>query len=101
LPRDRPRRGSLPSELLARLSAEPGRRALDAALDPEADPIKAGNLALKLIETADPPSQSTLELSANLTPEQVERLSLREAIAYAERLGIEVPAELPPAATQA
>jgi hypothetical protein len=77
------------------------RRALDAALDPNADPIKAGSLALRVIDTVDPPTQASLEISGALSSEQIERMSLSEAIAYANQLGIEVPAELPPAATQA
>jgi hypothetical protein len=63
--------------------------AVNAALDPESDPLKAGALALRLIETADPPSQATLEISADLTPEQIEGMSWSEALAAAKQLGID------------
>jgi hypothetical protein len=65
--------------------------AVNAALNSEADPLRAGSLALRLIETADPPSQTSLELSANLTPEDIEKLSWSEALALARQLGIEIP----------
>jgi hypothetical protein len=59
-------------------------------LDPDADPIKAGGLALRVIDAVDPVSSSTLEVSADLSPEDIEKLSWSEALALAERLGIDV-----------
>lgn len=65
--------------------------ALNAALSPETDPVKAAQLSLAIIREADPPSQSTLELSADLSREDIEKLSLSEALALARQLGIEIP----------
>jgi hypothetical protein len=72
-------------------------RAVGAALNPDADPLKAGSLAVKLIETADPPNQAVLELSAELTPEGVENLSYSDLIRLADSLGLTPPepSELP------
>jgi hypothetical protein len=53
--------------------------------------MRAGALALRVIDTVDPSSQTSLELSASLSPEQVNGLSLNEALAVAAQLGIEVP----------
>jgi hypothetical protein len=59
-------------------------------LNPDVDDAKAANLAIKLISEADPPEQATLEISADLRPEDIEKLSWSEALALAERLGIDV-----------
>jgi hypothetical protein len=67
-------------------------RAISAALDESADPLKAGHLALKVIEAADPRDQATLTVSAE---QQVENMSLAELMAFAEANGITVPT--PPA----
>jgi len=61
-------------------------RAVNAALDPSADPVKAANLALKLVLESDPPAQAAVEISGELTPDAVENLSLAQLIAVAERL---------------
>jgi hypothetical protein len=72
--------------------------AVNAALDPEADSLRAGSLALRLIETADPPAQTTLEVSADLRPEDVRNLSYRELLAVAEAYNLTPlePSETPP-----
>jgi hypothetical protein len=48
---------------------------MNAALSPESDPMKAGHLALRLIETADPPVQAEISLSGKIpqTPEEIQR----------------------------
>jgi hypothetical protein len=74
----------------------PGRRvgrAVNAVLSPEVSDEKAGKLALELIREADPPAQTTVELSTNITPEEIERMTLSEAIAYAQANGIPIPDE--------
>ena len=73
-------------------------RALTAALNPDVDDAKAAGLAMRLIETADPPAQATLELGATLTPEGVDRLSYSELLAVARQYGIPLPdlSETPP-----
>jgi len=43
-------------------------------------------MALRLIETADPAENRQIELSAQLTPDAVENLSLAQLMAVAERL---------------
>jgi hypothetical protein len=63
-------------------------RALGAALSPATDDAKAAGIAIRLIETADPPSQATLEISADLTPEDVDKLSYSELLRVAEAWGI-------------
>ena len=80
-------------------------RAVGAALDENADPIKAANLALKVIETADPGDSATLTVS---TTEDIENMSLSELLAFADAHGIdytrrpgETPPEIPPAALPA
>jgi hypothetical protein len=73
--------------------------AVNAALDPKSDPLKAANLAIRLISEADPPAQATMEVRAELTPEDVEKLSWSEALALAQQLGLELPEDdlqLPP-----
>jgi hypothetical protein len=65
------------------------RRALSAALDPGADSLRAGALAVRLIAEADPPAQATLEVSADLTPEGVDQLSYSELIQVAHQFGID------------
>jgi hypothetical protein len=72
------------------------------------DDAKAANLAIRLIAEAGPAQTASVEISGALSSEQIERMSLSEAIAYAEQLGIEVPtspealpAGLPRAATEA
>ena len=90
----------------ALLRAEVDRKAerlavtsVKAALDPETDPVKAAHLALKLIETADPPAQSTLEISGPLSAEAMEGMSLAQLLAVAESQGIDLsrpePMQLP------
>jgi hypothetical protein len=67
------------------------RTAVGAALSDESDPLKAGSLALRLIETADPPAQASLALSTELTPEGVGRLSYSELIRVAEAWNLTPP----------
>jgi hypothetical protein len=50
-------------------------------------------IALRLIETADP--VATVEVSADLSPEDVKQMSYSELIATAQAAGIEIPEELP------
>jgi hypothetical protein len=54
---------------VARKGHEPVGRALTAALSPEVDDAKAANLAIKLISEADPRSEATLEVRADLAVE--------------------------------
>jgi hypothetical protein len=61
---------------------------VNAALSAELDDAKAAGIAIRLVETADPPSQAVLEVSADLTPEDVERLSYSELIRVAQAWGI-------------
>jgi hypothetical protein len=68
---------------------------IDAALDPDADDIKAAHLALGVIREVDPPQEASLEISGALDSEAIERMSLTELLTVAERLGIEHQA--PPA----
>jgi hypothetical protein len=81
-------------EAVRRLPCHPGST-IAAALDPEADPLKRANLAVKLIEVADPGDKATLEISAT---QDVESLSLAQLIALADSRGIslERPGETPP-----
>jgi hypothetical protein len=80
-------RGALKAATLIHAERIAGR-AVSAVLDESADPIKAGSLALRLIETVDPPSQAVLELDASLRPEDVQKLSYSELIRVAEAFGI-------------
>ena len=66
-------------------------RALDAALDPDVDSLRAGQLALSIIKEADPAEKGQLVLSQELTPQGVDNLSLSELIAVAERLQLSPP----------
>lgn len=68
---------------------------ISAALSPETDPVKAAHIAMRLIETADPPSQTTLTVSAEA---DVESLSLGQLMALAEQRGIDLtrPAPIDP-----
>jgi len=70
---------------------------LDAALDPDADPLRRGALALRVIDTVDPFAKATVEVSGieNLTPEDVDKLSYAELIALAQATGMEIPEGLP------
>jgi hypothetical protein len=70
-------------------------RALGAALSPDVDDAKAAGIAMRLIETADPPAQASVEISADLRPEDVRKLSYRELIAFSLANGIEIPEGLP------
>jgi hypothetical protein len=67
-------------------SLELGGRAVGAALNPETDAAKAAGIAMRLIETADPPSEATVEISGPVDPGT---MSLSELIAYAEAHGID------------
>lgn len=71
-------------------------RAIGAALDPEADPLKAGSLALSIIREADPAVSGVLDVSTSLDPEGIESMSFRELLAVAQAHGIEV-GSTPPA----
>jgi hypothetical protein len=67
-------------------SASVGGRAVGAALSPEVEDSKAGALALRLLDAADPPSQTTVEVSG---PVDVNSMSFSELIAYADAHGID------------
>lgn len=70
--------------------AEPlARRGIDAALDPEANPIQAGRLALALLEAAEPPHAS-VSVEGSFDPSTA---SLAELLSFAERHGIAVPGQ--------
>jgi hypothetical protein len=64
-------------------------RAVGAALNPETDDAKAAGIAMRLIETADPPAQATLEISGPLTEDALKEMSLSQLIAYADAQGID------------
>jgi len=70
-------------------------RVVSAALDPGASPVAAGNLALRVIESVDPPIQAAFEVEMAQTLEEVEALSFKQLLALAARLGIETPAGSP------
>jgi hypothetical protein len=70
-------------------------RAIGAALDPESDPLKAGSLALSIIREAEPRSSATLEVTGEIDPDAIEKLSFRELMSLAASHGI-TPAETPP-----
>lgn len=75
-------------------------RAIHAALSPEVEDAKAGALALRVIEAAEPRDQSTLTLTAE---QAVEEMSLGELIAFAQANGLDVGSlgETPPTPPQA
>lgn len=68
-------------------------RAVSAALDENADPIKAANLAVKLIETADPPVQAGLTVTAE---QSIDDMPTSELLALAAQL---TPLDATPPAT--
>ena len=72
-----------------------GGRADGAALDKDADPIKAAALTLKVIETADRDS-ATLTVT---TTDDIENISLSELLAFAEAYGIDYTRPLKPLRT--
>jgi hypothetical protein len=63
-------------------------RAIDAALDPSADSLRAGSLALSIIKEAEPASSGHIELSTEITAESVDNLGLSELLVMAGRLGL-------------
>jgi hypothetical protein len=63
-------------------------RAIGAVLDPAADSLRAGKLALELIDAADPRNQAELTLSTPVDPEVVHSMSLSELLSYAQANGI-------------
>jgi hypothetical protein len=68
---------------------------MNAALDSGTDDVKAAHLSLAIMREVDPPAQATMEVRAEVTPEDVEKLSLSEAIALARELGLEIPGDDP------
>ena len=70
-------------------------RAVDAALDPQASPVAAGNLALRLIEAVDPAEKATLEVSIPSSVEAVEQLGPAALLSLAAQLGISAGDPLP------
>jgi hypothetical protein len=66
--------------------SERGGRAVGAALSPEVEDSKAGALALRLLDTADPPVKAEVEVSG---PVDVNSMSFSELIAYADAQGID------------
>jgi hypothetical protein len=68
-------------------------------LDEEADPLKAGSLALRLIDAADPPQSASVEISG---PLDLDSMSLPELIAFAQANGISLERDpTPPEALEA
>jgi hypothetical protein len=55
---------------------------------------KASLIALRLIETADPVQMATVEVSENLTPEDVWSMPYSQLIATARAIGVEIPESL-------
>jgi hypothetical protein len=66
--------------------------ALNGALSSEVPAEKAARLALELIREADPPVQASVEIE-KLTSEDIQKLSLNEAMAIARQIGLEIPGE--------
>jgi hypothetical protein len=67
-----------------------------AALNPETDDAKAAGIAMRLIETADPPAQASLEDSGPITSETIDGMSLSELLVLAERMGIDLSRDSTP-----
>lgn len=67
-------------------------RVIDAALDGESDPIRAGSLALRVIETTDPLTEASLEVSG---PMDLDKATLPELIAFAQANGISLERDDP------
>jgi hypothetical protein len=65
-------------------------RAVSAVLSPEVPDDKAANLALRMIQQADPPTEATVEIKTELTNEDIQKMSYSELLATAERLGIDL-----------
>jgi hypothetical protein len=69
-------------------------------LNPETDDAKAAGIAMRLIETADPPAQASLEVSP-ITSETIDGMSLSELLVLAERMGIDLSRDSTPPAVLA
>ena len=80
----------------AKAGTPASERAVRAALNPEADDLRAGAHALRLLEAAEPREQATLTVSTEV---DVESMSLGELIAFAQANGIAVPEATPPELT--
>ena len=87
-------RAALRMEAMRRADAL-AARAVDAALDPQASPVAAGNLALRLIEAVDPAEKATLEVSIPSSVEAVEQLGPAALLSLAAQLGISAGDPLP------
>jgi hypothetical protein len=94
-------RGHPPRARVDVVSLSLGGRAISAALDPEIPPAKAAALSLAIIREVDPPVQASVEVSADLTPEDVRSMSYSELIATARAIGVEIPGSLPEASEEA
>jgi hypothetical protein len=51
---------------------------------------KRAKLALAIIREDDPPAQAVFEIGANLSAEQIDGMSLNEALAAAKQLGLDL-----------
>jgi len=60
-------------------------RAIGAALDPHTEPLKAADLALRIIDQADPQGQDSITVSGSIDPSTA---SLSELLSFAEAHGI-------------
>jgi hypothetical protein len=87
--------GGIPrARVHARRVSPKGGRAIDAALSAETPSATAAKLSLAIIREVDPPPQTTLEIGANLTVEDVNGMGFSELMAVAKQHGIELPSEL-------
>jgi len=66
-------------------------RAVNAALDPEQEPLKAADLALRLIDAADPKDHLAVSVSGSIDPSTA---SLDELVLLCEQQGISLDRSL-------
>lgn len=64
-------------------------RAVSAALDPQAEPLKAADLALRIIDQADPQGQNSISVSGSFDPSTA---SWSQLLSFAESQGMELGA---------
>jgi len=77
---------------LANLNAERlAGRAVSAALDPQTEPLKAADLALRIISEADPKQEAALSMSTDIDPSTA---SLSELMLLCEQQGISLDRSL-------
>jgi hypothetical protein len=58
---------------------------VSAALDPQTEPLKAADLALRIIDQADPQGQDSITVSGSIDPSTA---TLSELLSFAEAHGI-------------